>query len=60
MDLFIILIAILIFAVIVRGPKTLPQIGSVFGRGVREARRQAKDLQKRDDGAPDEAAPRDA
>lgn len=36
-----ILIVILILAVIWRGPKTLPQIGAMFGRGVREARREA-------------------
>jgi Sec-independent protein translocase protein TatA len=39
-DLLAVLIVILIVAVIWRGPKTLPQIGSMLGRGVREARRE--------------------
>jgi Sec-independent protein translocase protein TatA len=39
-DLLAVLIVILIVAVIWRGPRTLPQIGSMLGRGVREARRE--------------------
>jgi Sec-independent protein translocase protein TatA len=55
-DLFLILIVILIIVLVVRGPKTLPQIGEVFGRGVKEARRQAG----QDDAAPDSAPRGDA
>jgi Sec-independent protein translocase protein TatA len=44
MDLFAVLIVILIVAVIWRGPKTLPQIGALLGRGVREARSEAEKL----------------
>jgi Sec-independent protein translocase protein TatA len=40
-DLLALLIVILIVAVIWRGPKTLPQIGAMLGRGVREARNEA-------------------
>jgi Sec-independent protein translocase protein TatA len=40
-DLLAILIVILIVAVIWRGPKTLPQIGAMLGRGVRDARIEA-------------------
>jgi Sec-independent protein translocase protein TatA len=40
MDFLAVLIVILIVAVIWRGPKTLPQIGAMLGRGVREARRE--------------------
>jgi len=39
-DLLAILIVILIVSLIWRGPKTLPQIGAMLGRGVREARRE--------------------
>lgn len=41
MDLLAVLIVILIVALIWRGPKTLPQIGAMLGRGVREARHEA-------------------
>ena len=43
-DLLVVLIIVLVLVVIWRGPKTLPQIGAMFGRGVREARREAKEL----------------
>ena len=54
MDTFALLIIILIVVIIWRGPKTLPQIGAMFGRGVRDARREAERL--RSDTDP-EAAP---
>ena len=37
-DILLILIVILVLVVIWRGPKTIPEIGRMFGRGVREAR----------------------
>jgi Sec-independent protein translocase protein TatA len=40
-DLFFVLIIVLILAIIWRGPKTLPQIAAMFGRGVREAKSEA-------------------
>ena len=39
-DLLLVLIVILVIVVILRGPKTLPQIGRMFGQGVREAREE--------------------
>jgi Sec-independent protein translocase protein TatA len=50
-DLLLVLIIVLILVVIWRGPKTLPEIGRMFGRGVREARLEAGKLQSRDDDA---------
>jgi Sec-independent protein translocase protein TatA len=47
-DILALLIVILILAVIWRGPRTLPQIGTVLGRGVREARNEAARLRDRD------------
>lgn len=44
-DLIVVLIIILIIVVIWRGPKTLPEIGRMFGRGVREARAEASKIQ---------------
>ena len=44
MDLFALLIVILIVAIIWRGPKTLPQIGAMLGRGVKEARSEAEKI----------------
>jgi Sec-independent protein translocase protein TatA len=56
-DLFAVLIVILIVAIIWRGPRTLPQIGAMFGRGVRDARREAEKL--RSDGDPKATEPDD-
>ena len=41
MDTLAVLIVVLIVVLIWRGPKTLPQIGAMLGRGVREARTEA-------------------
>jgi Sec-independent protein translocase protein TatA len=41
MDLLVVLLVLLILALIWRGPKTLPQLGNMFGRGVRAARDEA-------------------
>ncbi len=35
-----VLIVILIVAIVWRGPKTLPQLGAMLGRSVKQARRQ--------------------
>jgi Sec-independent protein translocase protein TatA len=40
-DTLLVLILILVAALIWRGPKNLPRIGAMLGRGVREARREA-------------------
>ena len=48
-DILLILIVILILVVIWRGPKTFPEIGRMFGRGVREARAEASKLRSSED-----------
>ena len=49
MDTFLVLLVILILVLIWRGPKTIPEIGRMFGRGVREARIEAAKLRSEDD-----------
>jgi Sec-independent protein translocase protein TatA len=39
-DLAVVLVALIILALVWRGPRTLPQIGAMLGRGVRQARRE--------------------
>ncbi|HEX2626454.1 MAG TPA: twin-arginine translocase TatA/TatE family subunit [Candidatus Limnocylindrales bacterium] len=51
-DILLVLIVILILVLIWRGPKTLPEIGRMFGRGVREARIEANKLRSNDDDKP--------
>ncbi|HET7028782.1 MAG TPA: twin-arginine translocase TatA/TatE family subunit [Candidatus Limnocylindrales bacterium] len=64
-DVGLVLVVILILALIWRGPKTLPKLGEAFGRGVKEARREAAeardDLRRHTDGDPtaDPQAPPD-
>jgi Sec-independent protein translocase protein TatA len=48
LDTLAILIVILLIVLIVRGPKTLPQIGAILGRGIREARREVEHLRSSD------------
>jgi Sec-independent protein translocase protein TatA len=43
-DVLIILIIVLILALMWRGPKTLPKIGQAFGRGVKNAREEAREV----------------
>jgi Sec-independent protein translocase protein TatA len=57
-DLIILLIVLLIIVVIWRGPKTIPQIGRMFGQGVREARAEANKLRSSDE-APADGATKD-
>jgi Sec-independent protein translocase protein TatA len=45
MDIWVILVVILVLVLVWRGPKTLPQLGKAFGRGVREAREEAAKAQ---------------
>ena len=45
-DLLVVLIVILVIVLILRGPKTLPDLGRMFGRGVRAARDEARDIKK--------------
>jgi Sec-independent protein translocase protein TatA len=55
-DLLVILIVVLVIVVIVRGPKTIPEIGRMFGRGVREARIEAAKVRSSDDSPKDGTA----
>ena len=48
-DIIVVLIIILIIVVIWRGPKTLPELGRMFGRGVREARAEASKIRSEGD-----------
>ena len=49
MDTFLVLIVVLIIVLVWRGPKTIPEIGKMFGRGVRGARIEAAKLRSDDD-----------
>jgi Sec-independent protein translocase protein TatA len=53
-DTFLILAVVLIIALVWRGPKTLPEIGRMFGRGVREARAEAAKMSSRDEATEDQ------
>ena len=48
-DLVVVLIIVLIIVLVLRGPKTLPELGRMFGRGIREAREEASKIRSRDD-----------
>lgn len=54
MDVFLVLLVVLIVALVWRGPKTLPEIGRMLGRGVREARAEAAKVSSRDEATEDE------
>lgn len=43
-DLLVVLIVILVLVLIWRGPRTIPQIGAMLGRGVRAAREEANQI----------------
>ncbi len=45
-NLLAVLIVALVLVVIWRGPKTLPQIGNMLGRGVKEARKEIDEVHK--------------
>lgn len=55
-DLAIVLILVLVIVIIWRGPKTIPEIGRMFGQGVREARAEANKLRSSDDAPKDESS----
>ena len=59
-DILLVLIVILILVLIWRGPKTLPEIGRMFGRGVREARIEANKLRSNGDDQPTDGGPTSA
>ena len=45
-DVALVLIIILILVIIWRGPKTMPQIGHMLGRGVKASREEAKAIRE--------------
>ena len=45
-DLLVVLLIVLVVVLIWRGPKTLPEIGAMLGRGFRAAREEAKDIRR--------------
>ena len=51
-DTLVILIIILVVVLVWRGPKTLPGIGAMLGRGVREARHEAERMRAPKDDEP--------
>jgi Sec-independent protein translocase protein TatA len=51
-DTLVVLIIVLIVVVIWRGPKTLPGLGAMFGRGVKNARDEASKLKNGDSDTP--------
>jgi Sec-independent protein translocase protein TatA len=55
-DLIVVLIIVLIIVVIWRGPKTIPEIGRMFGRGVRNAREEIEKTRGSDDTSADETS----
>ena len=57
-DVAVLLIVALVLAVIWRGPKTLPQIGNMLGRGVKATREEVKAIQSEDaDKTPGDGTP---
>ena len=58
-DVAVLLIVALVLAVIWRGPKTLPQIGNMLGRGVKATREEVKAIQSDDaDKTADDGTPK--
>jgi TatA/E family protein of Tat protein translocase len=44
-DILIVLIIVLVVVLLWRGPKNLPKLGEALGRGVREAKSEATQMQ---------------
>jgi len=42
MDVLVVLIIVLIIVLVWRGPKTLPALGAMFGRGVKNVRKEVE------------------
>lgn len=47
-DTVVVLLLVLVIALVWRGPKTLPGIGRMLGRGVKNARDEAKSMRNGD------------
>jgi len=55
-DTLVLLIIILVVVVMWRGPKNLPEIGRMLGRGVKSARTEMKSMRKDEDDPADPTA----
>ncbi|HXG26397.1 MAG TPA: twin-arginine translocase TatA/TatE family subunit [Candidatus Binatia bacterium] len=55
-DVILVLVIVLVIVVIWRGPKTIPEIGRMFGRGVREAREEINKGRTSDDASGEETS----
>ena len=55
-DVIIVLVIILVIVIVLRGPKTIPDIGRMFGRGVREAREELNKRSASDETPSDETS----
>jgi len=55
-DVLVVLIVILVIVLLIRGPKTLPELGAILGRGVRGARDEATRMRSGQT-APDDQPP---
>lgn len=56
-DTFVVLLIVLVVVVVWRGPRTLPEIGRMLGRGVKSARSEVDAMRKGEDTPPDPPAP---
>lgn len=54
-DTAVVLLIILVLVVIWRGPKTLPEIGRLLGRGVKSARTEVRSIRGDEDDTTDPA-----
>ena len=52
-DTLVLLIIILVLVVVWRGPRTLPEIGRMLGRGVKSAREEARAMRHDEPDSPD-------
>lgn len=53
-DTAVVLLIVLIVVLVWRGPKTLPQLGRVLGRGVKGARDEARSMKRNSDDPADQ------
>ena len=53
MDVLVVLIVVLVIVLLWRGPKTLPALGAMFGRGVKNVRDEVEGTLDDDSPKPD-------
>ena len=54
MDVLVVLIVVLVIVLLWRGPKTLPSLGAMFGRGVKSVRDEVEGKLDEDKPKPDD------